>query len=216
MLRGQGTQRATRQTNRAPCTTARRPGARGKLALMGTAADEEQEPDYGPGGYLPPRAAQRARKIVLRERMGLQWPIAAGVAAVIVALGGVLFLLRGAGPPGEPFVPVARLNALQPGASEVADVRGTKVLLVRAAGGVHAFVAPHGGEPRFCDASGRLEGDGRVWTLEGRLVGGAGDASSLARVPVTVSDGVLYVDPTAPEPAPEPSGAGESPQCTPA
>lgn len=184
---------------------------------MGTATDEEdQEPEFGPGGYLPPRAARRARKIVLRERMGLQWPIAAAVAAVVVALGGGVFLLRGAGPPGEPFVPVTRLTALAPGATEAAAADGTEVLLVRAAGGVHAFVAPDGVGPRFCESSGRLEADGRVWTLEGRLVGGDTDAGSLARVPVTVFDGAVFVDPTAPKPAPEPSRAGENPQCAPA
>lgn len=184
---------------------------------MGTATDEEgQEPDFGPGGYLPPRAAQRARKIVLRERMGLQWPIAAGVAAVIVALGGVLFLLRGTTPPEEPFVPVIHLTALEPGAAETTGAGGTEILLVRAAGGVQTFVAPAGIEPRFCEVSGRLEADGRVWTLEGRLVGGDADTGSLARVPVTVFDGEIYVDPTAPQPAPEPSEAGETPQCAPA
>lgn len=180
-----------------------------------TAGEEDQEPDYGPGGYLPPRAAQRARKIVLRERMGLQWPIAAIVAAAVVAAVGVVFLLRGAAPPQEPFVPVVRLTTLEPGAAETTAADGTEVLLVRAAGGVHAFVAPGRVEPRFCDASHRLEGGSRVWTLEGRLVGGAADATSLARLPVTVFDGQVFVDPTSPRPPAGPSRTGESPRCAP-
>ncbi|HUG87123.1 MAG TPA: hypothetical protein VMM13_21320, partial [Euzebya sp.] len=50
-----------------------------------TASDPAaQQPEFGPGGYLPARAAQRARKIVLREQMGLHWAVAAVVAGLLI------------------------------------------------------------------------------------------------------------------------------------
>ncbi|MTV26636.1 hypothetical protein FTX61_14610 [Nitriliruptoraceae bacterium ZYF776] len=35
--------------------------------------DPQQTPEFGPSGYLPERASKRARKIVLRAPLGLQW-----------------------------------------------------------------------------------------------------------------------------------------------
>jgi hypothetical protein len=152
-------------------------------------------PEYGPRGYLPPKAAARARKIVLRERMGLGWPVAALAAALVIALAGVVFLRGWTSPPAEPWVAAGRLTAVAPGAVGVVpapDLAGG-VLLVRAAGDVRAFADP--GEPvTYCAASGRLEGPRTVWSLDGRRAGGAGP--SLSRLPVRVFDGTVYVDPS--------------------
>jgi len=148
-------------------------------------------PDFGPRGYLPPRAARRARKIVLRERMGLQWPVAAVVTAALVVVVGLLYLVR-SGPPGPPFVAVGRVPDAE--AVTIADAGGTPVLVVGAAGRVRAFVDP-GTPVTWCAASRRLEAPDGVWTPEGILVGGQG--ASLRQVASTVHDGELYVDPTA-------------------
>jgi hypothetical protein len=110
-----------------------------------------QRPDIGPSGYLPPRAAKRARKIMLREPLGLQWAVAAMIAGVLVLVaGGIL---------------------------------------------VTVFAAPD--QPvSWCAESGHLESaDGAVWEPSGRLIGGRG--SSLARLPVEIHSGVVYVDPSA-------------------
>jgi hypothetical protein len=153
-------------------------------------------PDYGPRGYLPARAAARARKIVLRDRMGLHWPIAALGAAVVIALAGAVFLQRWSSPPGAPWVAAGPLSAVDPGSAAVVAVPGLgeRVLVVRAAGDVRAFAAPPGAVA-YCAASGYLEAaGGEVWTLDGRAFGGRGQ--SLERLPVRVFDGVVYVNPS--------------------
>jgi hypothetical protein len=155
-----------------------------------------EQPEYGPPGYLPPRAAKRARKIMLREPLGLQWAIAAVIAGVLVlAAGGVLVVLMSR-PPGAPFVPSGPLSAIDPrGAGTVATQAGEDVLVVRAAGGVRAFTAPD--QPvAWCAESRHLEStSGHVWEPNGRLIGGQGE--SLTPLPVEVHDGVLYVNPSA-------------------
>jgi hypothetical protein len=152
-----------------------------------------EQPDYGPRGYLPPKAAKRARKIILREPMGLQWAIAAVIAGMLVlAAGGVLLLLR-SGPPAAPFAAVGEIAQIDPrGAGTLAADGGRAVLVLRGAGGVAVFDDP--GTPlRWCAPRSRLIADtGAVWQADGRLVGGTG--RSLARVPAQVHDGVLYVD----------------------
>jgi hypothetical protein len=181
------------------------------------------DPDYGPRGYLPERAAKRARKIVLREQMGLQWPIAAVVAAILVLLAGAVFLATGTGPPEAPFSPVATIDEVDPRGAEVlaAGVPASEglpapaadIAVVRAGGGVRVFAVPDA-EVVWCAASGRLEhGDGSVWNPNGRLVGGGAGAGSLEQVAAQVYDGVLYVDVTARAPAAPPALAGEAPEC---
>ncbi|HWB72263.1 MAG TPA: hypothetical protein VG452_08590 [Egibacteraceae bacterium] len=75
--------------------------------------------DAGPPGYLPQRAARRARKIVLRAPLGVGWILAALAAALVVAAAGLAFLLARTGPPGPPFVAVAELDDLEHGAAQV-------------------------------------------------------------------------------------------------
>ena len=154
-----------------------------------------QRPEFGPSGYLPPRAAKRARKIMLREPMGLQWAVAAMLAGVLVLVAGGVLLLARQGPPGPPFVDAGPVADIDPAGAAVVTVSERDVLVVRGAGGVTVFADP--GRPvAWCAASGRLESpDGAVWEPAGRLVGGDGD--SLARLPAEVHTGVLYVDPTA-------------------
>lgn len=161
--------------------------------------------EFGPGGYLPERAARRARKIVLRQPMGLAWPIAAAVVAVAVLALGLTNLLTQAGSPRAPFVAVGQLDATDQRGADVVALADQRILVVRGTGGIRAFSAPEG-EVAYCRSSLRLEAqDGRVWTPDGRLVGG--DGSSLAPHPVRVHDGVLYIDPS-PGPALSPAAAG--------
>lgn len=169
-------------------------------------------PDPGPRGYLPPRAARRARKIVLREPMGLGWPIAAVVAMVVVLAVGVTFLITRTGPPGPPAVAAGPLDAVPQGAAGVVEPPGDSVrlLVVRAGGRLRVFQA-QGEAVRYCDESRRLEGDGRVWTLDGALVGGQG--ASLTPLPAQVHAGTLYVDPTRPGTALPAEPRGETPRC---
>ena len=154
-----------------------------------------ERPDFGPSGYLPPRAAKRARKIMLREPMGLQWAVSAVIAGVLVLVaGGVLVLLR-SGPPGPPFVDAGAVATVDPSGAALVPVDGGRVLVLRGAGGVTVFADP-GRSVSWCAPSGHLEAvDGTVWEPSGRLIGGEGQ--SLARLPAEVHTGVLYVDPTA-------------------
>ena len=174
--------------------------------------------DYGPSGYLPQRAATRARKIVLRAPMGLQWPVAAGVAAVLVLVLGVVYVMTRTGPPADPYVQAGSLSAVDPRGSAVLPVAGEQALVVRGGGGVNAFLAPDARNPlltaeaAWCTDSRRIESaDGRVWTADGRLVGGAGE--SLTPLNVSVYDGDLYIDVRTARPAPPASPRGEEPPC---
>ena len=171
-------------------------------------------PEFGPRGYLPERAAKRARKIVLREQMGSGWPLAALVAAAVVAVAGVWYVVTATGAPSAPYVAVSELTAIEAGtaATFATEPGQPDVLVVRAAGGVQAFVAPEGGEVAFCAESGRLESSERtVWTPDGRLVGG--DGASLAPLSVRVYDGAVYVDPSTAQQPPDPTPRGETPTC---
>jgi hypothetical protein len=158
---------------------------------------ERGDPEFGPRGYLPERAAKRARKIVLRAPMGLQWVIAAVLAGVVVLVAGALLLTRG-GAPGDPFVAVGPVTEV---AGQVAYDDRLEVLFVGLGGRVRAFDAP--ADIAYCEASRRLESpDGEVWSLTGR---GTAGAPSLPEHPTLTADGVLYVDPTATTTPPSPT-----------
>ncbi|CAN5885368.1 hypothetical protein BH20ACT7_BH20ACT7_07530 [soil metagenome] len=165
------------------------------------------EPDFGPRGYLPQRAATRARKIVLREQMGRGWLLAALGATALVAVAGLAFLLVAGRAPGEPFSPAGPVDKVpQSDAGLVGDV-----LVVRGAGSVRVFVPPQGAVG-WCARTDRLEApDGRVWTADGRLVGG--DGESLTPLRSTVFEGTLYVDRDTPLPSPAPDDRGVVPGC---
>ena len=172
----------------------------------------DEHPDYGPRGYLPPRAAKRARKIILREPMGLQWAIAAVVAGVLVLVAGGVLLLSRSGPPGPPFVPVGELTQIDPrGAGELPLDDGRSVLVLRGAGAVTVFDAPASPATWCAPRSRLLSPSGAVWLPNGRLVGGTG--GSLTRLPAQVHDGVLYVDTTSQGTRLEPDPRGESDVC---
>lgn len=162
-------------------------------------------PDFGPSGYLPERASRRARKIVLRAPLGLQWMVAALVAGLVVVVAGVLFLQRSGDPPSEPWTPVGEVAAIS--ASRVEP--DLDVLLVGAGGRVRAF--SDATDVAYCEASNRLEStDGRVWNLTGRGLAGA---TSLDEHPTLVQDGIAYVDPTRTTPGPAPSDDPAEPGC---
>jgi hypothetical protein len=170
-----------------------------------------EEPQFGPGGYLPERAAKRARKIILREQMGMGWPVAAVVAGVLLLALGAVYLVTRTGPPGEPYTAVADLEDVDPRGLAVLDAGADQVLVVRAGGGVRTFAAPPA-PVVYCEESRRLEGaDGSVWAVNGRVQAGPG--VSLAPLPTLVYDGVVYVDPTAPGPPPPPDPARVAPMC---
>lgn len=155
---------------------------------------QEDQSEFGPGGYLPPRAAQRARKIVLREQMGIHWPVAAVVAGVLIVGVTLPFVLTSSGPPEDPFVNAGPLAAVDARTDGVLAVDGTDVLVVRAGGVLSAFVEPPG-QARYCSASRRIEGvDGSVWSLQGRRL--AGDGASLQPAVITAYDDRLYIDVT--------------------
>jgi hypothetical protein len=171
-----------------------------------------EQPDFGPSGYLPQRAAKRARKIMLREPMGLQWAIAAVIAGMLVVVAGTVAVLRMTGPPDAPFVAAAQLSAVGSGAVPIRSPGGADMVVVRHAGGITVFAAPD--QPvSWCAESGRLESpDGSVWQPDGRRVGGHG--TSLTRLPAVVHGGVIYVDPTATGTSPAPRSAQEAaPAC---
>jgi len=145
-------------------------------------------PEFGPGGYLPDRAARRARKIVLRAPLGLQWVVASLVAGLVVLVAGILLLGRGAAAPGAPWVPLGPVHEL-PASSVDA---GSGLLIVAVGDRVRAFDAPGG--VTYCRSSNRLEHpDGRVWALTGR---GYAMTASLTPVPTLTNGGDAYLDPT--------------------
>lgn len=169
---------------------------------------ERPGPEFGPSGYLPERASKRARKIVLRAPLGMQWVWAAIVAGAVVLLAGLLFLSRADDGPRAPFQPVAPLDEVTNG--EVRSIDGATVLLVTEGGRPRAFdVTGLDETPAFCPASRRLEAPDRVWSLTGRGFG----TPSLDEFPTIVSRGRLYVDPTSPERGTPASDAVETPRC---
>ena len=156
---------------------------------MQDGSDEPEVPVFGPRGYLPDRAARRARKIVLRAPLGLQWVVAALVAGIVLLIAGLLVLDRAGSPPGPPWEPLGAVEGL-PVSSQ--DAR-SGILVVTLGGRVRAFEAPEG--TAYCAPSNRLEHpDGRVWALTGRGLAGT---DSLRPVPTLVVSGVAYLDPTA-------------------
>lgn len=162
------------------------------------------DPDFGPSGYLPGRAAKRARKIVLRAPLGLQWLVASLVFGAVVLVAGLLFL-RSSGPPKSPWVATVSLAEVDDGVHPLDEVDGT---LFVGAGRIHVFTTTD--ELRYCQDARRLVGpDGEVWSLEGIGYGTA----SLDRYDDTIHDGVVYVDPTTVLPGPEPV-APEDPPAT--
>jgi hypothetical protein len=162
-------------------------------------------PQFGPRGYLPDRAARRARKIVLRAPLGMQWVVASLVAGAVVLAAGLLILGRGSAAPGAPWIPVGVVEALPASSRDV----GTGLLVTHVGGRVRAFAAPDG--VAYCTASNRLEHpDGRVWALTGRGYAGVG---SLVPVPTLTYRGEAYLDPTARAQAPEPLPESSVPGC---
>lgn len=167
-------------------------------------------PDFGPRGYLPDRAARRARKIVLRERMGVGWPLAAVFAAMLVLAGGVAYVVAAGRPPGPPFTLLAPVAAAPPDGAVLVEGR----LLLRAGGSLLVFVAPSA-DAVWCPASGAIESGllGAVWARSGRVLGGATDP--LLRVPAQVFDGDVYAhtDPGAFVPGPSAAPGAAVPRC---
>ena len=112
--------------------------------------DQSPTPEFGPRGYLPERASKRARKIVLRAPLGLQWIVAAVVFGLLVLVAGVVWLNAG-GPPGAPFVAAGPVSA---GGPSVERVESPDVWLVLGTGPVLAvpgdvaedLVSGHSGE----------------------------------------------------------------------
>lgn len=151
-------------------------------------------PDFGPSGYLPDRAAKRARKIVLRAPLGAQWIVGAILAGILVVIAGVLYLQGRDAPPPAPWVAVGVVTDLEVSEFD-ADL---DALIVTAGGRARAFSAA--GHVSYCTDSNRLEAaDGGVWSLTGRGLDGT---PSLEEHPTLLSADRLYVDPSRTVPAP--------------
>ncbi|WP_130648654.1 hypothetical protein [Egicoccus halophilus] len=161
-------------------------------------------PEFGPSGYLPERASKRARKIVLRAPLGVQWIVASVLAGLLVLVAGVLFLQRSGDPPSAPWVAVGELDAL----AASAPLDDLDAVLVAAGGRVRAFADVPG--VTYCPSSNRLEDGEQVWNLTGRGLGGA---PSLDEHPTVVHDGVVYLDPTRTVPGPSPVADPATPGC---
>jgi hypothetical protein len=174
--------------------------------------DDATSPEFGPGGYLPPKASKRARKIVLREQMGRGWPLAALLASVLVAMAGVAYLYVASRAPGPPFVAVGAITAVPANGAAVLSPTAddSAVLVLRAGGPVRAFATPDP-VPQWCATSRRLETATAAWSADGRLVAGTG--RSLQPLRSTVHDGVVYVDSSTALPAPTPAQGSQPLGC---
>lgn len=158
----------------------------------------DDRPEFGPGGYLPERAAHRARKIILRAPLGLHWIVAALVAGVVVVIASVWVLRGPASELSEPWIALGPVETFD----EASFRDDHDVLVVTAAGRVRVFA--DASAVRFCAESRQLEAaDGRVWRLTGR---GTANTPSLVEVVSQVHREVLYIDPTRTR-TPEPPSA---------
>ena len=175
----------------------------------------DERPDYGPRGYLPERAAKRARKIVLREQLGVGWIVASVIAGIVLLVVGGLFAWWSLGPPRGAYTAVLPIAQLPQESAVQAQAEGLDILVVRARGRLVAFRAPPV-EVAYCRQSGHLEGvDGTVWDLDGARVSHPEGLPSLLPLDVTVHAGEVYVVPRAEGSAPPPRDAGLAPVCTP-
>lgn len=166
-----------------------------------------EQPDFGPGGYLPDRASKRARKIVLRAPMGIQWVVGAVVAGVIIVGAGLLWLAQSDDPPGDPWVAIGSLEEI-----DDATLMDQIDVLIVATGRPRAFLGAQELGLHWCAASAQIEGaGGQVWSPTGRARTAGSD--SLQQHPTLVHDGTLYVDPTVTAPGPDPIVADTEPAC---
>lgn len=167
--------------------------------------DATDGPEFGPGGYLPERAAKRARKIVLRAPLGLQWIAGAVIAGILVVGAGAVFLSSAGGPPGSPYTELAPVAQLVHG-----EPRGSDGLVSLEAGRARVFHLEPGDEVAWCAPTRRFEApDGRVWSATGRGLG----TPSLREHPSIIVDDVLYVDWSGTILGPPPDPTPASPTC---
>lgn len=163
-----------------------------RSAESATASRAGDRPDFGPSGYLPPRASARARKIVLRAPLGLQWVVGALVAGIAVVVAGVLFLTS-SGPPEAPFVAAVALEQVD----DAVRLDDLDVLVVTAGGPAVAYVDATEHDLTWCAESRRVEGlvDDTPATWHAGTGRGFG-VDSLDRHPLLVHEGMAYVDPS--------------------
>ncbi len=172
----------------------------------------DPSPEFGPAGYLPERAAKRARKIVLRAPMGIHWVFGSLFAGLIVVVAGVLLLTRGSADPGAPFRDLGPLEAL-PANSILpsATPDGRDVVVIIGEGRIRAFTRDGGVEGlAWCDASRHVEDGVNVWNLTGRSLDGG---TSLELLPVVATNGKVFVDPSRVQAGPAAIDEGEIPVC---
>jgi hypothetical protein len=152
-------------------------------------------PDPDRTAYLPPRAA-KARKLILRRRLGLGWILAAAVFGLVILVAGGLLVARG-GRPGPPFTRVAPVAALPAGAVTEVPGPGGRLVVDRRGGRLRAFLAPPGRCPVEAAGAGFARRcSGERWTAAGTPAAGGEDAPPpLRRVPALFARGDLYVDP---------------------
>lgn len=172
-------------------------------------AHADPDPAFGPSGYLPARASARARKIVLRAPLGLQWVVGALVAGAAVLIAGILFLTS-SGPPEAPFVATVAIADVD-GAARLDDL---DALLVTGGGPAVVFADRAAHELTWCAESRRIEGvDGTAGATWHAGTGRGFGVDSLATHPVVVHDGIAYVDPTRTSAGPRRSDQAEPTRC---
>jgi hypothetical protein len=178
----------------APVTTRRLCMAKGatpfryRVAVNDDPKRPDDPPEFGPGGFLPERAAHRARKIILRAPLGMQWIVASLVAGVVVVAASLWVLQGPASELNDPWVALGPVTSF--GQADFNDEHA--VLVVTAAGRIRVFTGA--ADVTFCAPSRQLEAtDGRVWRLTGR---GTNGIPSLVEVVSQVHRDVVYIDPT--------------------
>ena len=161
--------------------------------------------EFGPGGYLPERASRRARKIILRARMGVEWIVASIIAGIVIVGAGILWLTQSDDPPGPPWVAVGTLETMQ----EAVAVPHLDALILTL-GRPRAFVEPADHDLLWCSEQRRIESqpddDWQVWSSTGRPLSGQ---EPLLQHPTRVHDGVLYLDPSVTTASPGPPNSPE-------
>jgi len=155
----------------------------------------DPRPETRRTAYLPPRAA-KARKLILRARLGLAWQLAAGLVAVVILVAGSLLLLGG-GRPGAPWVRAAALAAVPDGSVAEVPAGPGRVVVVDRRAGLQAFVTEPGPCPVVAAAAGFARPcQGQAWDADGTPA--RAGTPALRRVPARLARGDLYVDPGAP------------------
>jgi hypothetical protein len=138
--------------------------------------------------------------------LGIHWVIAPLVVGVLLLIAVWLLLLRGSSPGGT-FEPVGPAVSFPEGTARQVNLPG--VWVGRTGGRLFAAVQEDGCSLQFCGLR-YVDCRGATYGLDGMATTGTG---GLDLLPVTVSNGAVYVDPAHPvsrRPAPAPTGGSQA------